>query len=152
MRRALQLLVGGTLAIWLAVSYPAYRLGGEVSLATSVLAALLCLVPTSATLLWAGWAQDQSPQQQIITILGGTGLRMVIVLGFGLVLSSCYPAVVIGAFRELLGLLGNSAWAPDRVPTITTLWAWLLVFYLITLGLEVVILVARNPKAFSDAS
>ncbi len=148
MNRALQFLVGGTLLFGAAVSYPAYRLGGEVSLATAALAGLLCLLPTSATLLWAGWALDQSPTRQLAMLLGGTGLRMAVVLGAGLALSPFYPGVVIHGLQIVLG----ASWEPSRLATITTLWLWLLVFYLVTLALEVAILVARNSKAFSDAS
>lgn len=153
MKRALQLLVAGTLAFGLAVSFPAYRIGGAVGLATAVLAGLLCLLPTTATLLWAGWARDQSPQRQLAMVLGGTGLRMAVVLGAGLAMSPYYPAVVIAGLRGVLGFLGNSSWAPAHEPTATAWWEWVLAFYLVTLALEVgILVVARSPRSVAPAS
>jgi len=149
-KRALQLLVAGTLVFGLAVSFPAYRLGGEVGLVTAALAGLLCLLPTTVTLLWAGWAQEQSPERQLVMVLGGTGVRMVVVLGAGLLMSPHYPAVVIAVLREVLGFLGNLNWTPAHEPTITAWWGWILAFYLVTLALEVGILVAaRTPVKHS---
>jgi hypothetical protein len=146
MKRGLQLLAGGTLAFWLAISFPVYRIGGEVSLATATLAGLLCLVPTSLTMLWAGWARDQSPHRQLAMLLGGTGLRMVVVLGAGLLLSPHYPAAVIEGLR----LAAGPTWTPPSELTVTSWWVWLMVFYLVTLALEVGILAAawmpKNPR------
>ena len=147
MKHALKLLIGGTGAFWLVVSYPAYRLGGEVSLVTAALAALLCLLPTTASLIWAGWARDQSPERQLLMMVGGTGLRMVAVLGAGLLLSPCYPAVVVAGLRQLRGLWSDVGWMPAQETTPITWWGWLLVFYLFTLALEVgIVVAARVPR------
>jgi hypothetical protein len=115
-------LVLGTLGLWLAAAAPARRLGGDLALLQSAVAALVCLVPAAVTLLWSGRALGGPPEQQLLAVLGGTGLRLfaVLVAGVGLFLS--VPA------------LGHAAFL-----------IWLVVFYLITLTLEVVLLVRRHP-------
>lgn len=150
MKQPLKLLLAGTLAFWLAASFPAYRLGGEIGLATATLAALLCLLPTAATLFFAGGGKEQPPSRQMLVLLGGTGLRMGMVLAIGLLLTPLYPAFVIAGLR---GLPGRSGWLPPEEPTITAWWTWILAFYLVTLALEVgVLAAARAPNSVSDAS
>jgi hypothetical protein len=83
----------------------------------SAVALSLCLVPTLVTLIWAGWALNQAPEQQLLTILGGTGLRMVLVLGIGLALYQLVPTFHRASF-----------------------WIVILIFYLFILALEVVLL------------
>jgi hypothetical protein len=124
MKRRLGLLTAGSLALWLAVSYPARLLGGESAVVYSAVAVALCLAPTLATLAWAGWALDQSPEQQLLMLLGGTGVRMGVVLGAGLALYTFVPY-----FQE------------------SGFWVWLLVFYLFTLALEMALLVAGRAAA-----
>jgi hypothetical protein len=124
MRRRLGLLIAGSLGAWLLLSYPAYRLGGESALLHSSVAVGLCLLPTALTLAWASWAFRQAPEQQMVMLLGGTGVRMAVVLGVGLILYSGVPAFQQNGFL-----------------------VWLLVFYLFTLALEMVLLVAGRPPA-----
>jgi hypothetical protein len=90
----------------------------------SLLAAGLCLFPTGATLLWSNWAWNQSPEQQLLVVLGGTGVRMAVVLGCGLALYSLAPYFQQQSF-----------------------WLCLLVFYLFTLALEMVLIVKGRPTA-----
>jgi hypothetical protein len=106
------------------VSYPAYVIWGETAPVYGAVALALCLVPTAATLLWAGWALDQSPEQQLGLVLGGTGVRMVFVLGAGLLLNSFVPYFQRQGF-----------------------WLWILGFYLLTLFLEMVLIVTGRPAA-----
>jgi len=120
--RRLQLLVGGSLGLWLAVSYPAWRLGGLEMLAYSAAALLLCLLPTVATLLLAIKAERQSPQNVLLMLLGGTGIRMFVVLGVGLLV--CLTLEV----------------------NVVAYWLWMLVFYLATLALEVTLLVLPGTR------
>jgi hypothetical protein len=87
-------------------------------------AALLCLVPSVAIVAWANIGSDLSPERLLLVVLGGTGLRMVVVLGAGLALSFLDPVFQDMAF-----------------------WIWLVVFYLITLTLEIGLLLRRNPAA-----
>jgi hypothetical protein len=84
----------------------------------------LCLVPGLITLAWTQHAAPGPPGQQIMVALSGTGLRLVLVLGAGLTL---YVGV---AYYQNLNF-----------------WVWLLVFYLFTLGWEVVLLVAGRGTA-----
>ena len=80
----------------------------------------LCLVPMAVTLVWVSWANRKTADQQLLAILGGTSVRMCFVLGAGLLLTNVVPIFV------------QHQW---------TFWVWLLVFYLVTLGLEIVVLV-----------
>jgi hypothetical protein len=57
-------------------------------------------------------------------VLGGTGMRMGVVLGAGLLLYSFVPLFAQQAF-----------------------WVWLLVFYLLTLAVEMVLVVKGNTEA-----
>jgi len=119
--RRLAILVGGALLLWLAVLFPAYQLGGDEAIFLSAVALALCLIPAVATMAWALRA-DTSPESQLLMILGGTGVRMGIVLGGGLLLTRLLPEHFPGAF-----------------------WIWLVVFYLFILGLEMTLLV-RGSK------
>jgi hypothetical protein len=117
-------LIGGSLLAWALLAYPARHLWGDSALVYSAVAVALCLVPTAATMLWAGWALRQSPEQQLVMVLGGTGVRMGVVLGAGLVLTSFVP------------FFGQQSF-----------WLWLLLFYLITLTLEMVLVVGGGPAS-----
>ena len=119
MTRRLVLFGVGMVALWLAVSYPAYRLGGTPALVCSAAAAGLCAIPTALTLLWGVWARDESSQQRLM-IVGGTGIRMAGVLGTGLILT----AAVSWIRDQHLGLF----------------WGWVLFFYLAALAWEMVLL------------
>jgi hypothetical protein len=97
----------------------------DSTLVCSPLALALCLVPSLATLAWVSWSARQAPEQQLTAALGGTGLRMFVVLGAGLFLSLSVP------------FLRQHALA---------FWIWTLVYYLGTLALEIVILVRAQPR------
>ena len=126
MTRRLLYLFGASAAFWLLVALPARHLGGgDAAVAYSGTALALCLVPGVVTLLWAGWALDKSPEQQLTLVLGGTGMRLFVVLGAAWALFASVPY-----FREHNGF-----------------WAWLLVFYLFTLALEMALLLAGRPAA-----
>ena len=116
--RRLVLMVGGTLAFWLLLAYPAHLIGGGRAVAYSATAMALCVVPAALTLAWAQRALAGSPGEQLTMVLGGTGLRMAFVLGAGLALYLTIP------YYQDLGF-----------------WVGVLVFYLFTLGWEMVLLV-----------
>jgi ABC-type spermidine/putrescine transport system permease subunit II len=116
--KRLVILIAGTLLAWGAAAYPARLLGGDAGLIYSAVAAALCLLPTALTLLWAEWVSRQSPEQQLTMVLGGTGIRMGVVMGIGLLLYLFLP------YFEQPGF-----------------WLWLLAFYLFTLALEMVLVV-----------
>jgi hypothetical protein len=123
--RRLKLFMGAALVFWVVLSYPTLRLGGSEALAYSAVAAGLCLVPTVVSMILAEWAVGRAPGNALWMLLGGTGIRMAVVLGVGLVVSARavpgIPEINVGAF-----------------------WLWILVFYLFTLALEVTLLTGRT--------
>ena len=120
MTKSLTVLVAGTLVVWLVVFYPAQLLGGETALVFSAVAGLVCLVPAAATLVWGRWARKGPPELQLAAVMGGMGVRMAVVLGIGMALFFLVPY-----FQHASFLL------------------WVVVFYLITLSLEVGLLLAH---------
>jgi ABC-type multidrug transport system permease subunit len=114
-------LIAGCAALWLVLGFPAYYLDGELGLAQSAAAAVLCLVPTTVTLLWCDLVVGKSPELQLAAVLGGTGIRMAFVVGIGLVMFLNLPVFHSPAF-----------------------WIWIVVFYLGTLTLEIVLVVKRQ--------
>ncbi len=126
MIRRLALLLGLSLALWVVIVFPARRLGDELALPYSAVALGLCLIPAAATLLW-GEFSNRSPAQQLLLALGGMGVRVAFVLGAAAGLYFLVPY-----FQE------------------THFWVWVLVFYLITLALEMtLLLVGRAPAGDS---
>ncbi len=121
MKRSLCFLIGGVLSLWLVICYPAYLLWGESAMAFSAVAALLCVVPTAATLIWSQRALKGTPEQQLLAVLGGTGVRMICVIAAAMVL---YHSI---SFFHHQGF-----------------WIWVIVFYLLTLSLEISLVVAGN--------
>ncbi len=123
MFRRLILLVAGCLAFWGMLAYPTFRLGTIQALTDSAIAAGLCLLPAVGTLTLGYFTVSGKPHDQLWVVLGGTGIRMGTVLGLGLILSWLNPH-----FQQV------------------GFWAWVLVFYLFTLGLELVLLVSGKAK------
>jgi hypothetical protein len=120
----LLLLIGGALAFWLLAALPARHLGGgDVAVAYSGTAVLLCLVPAVATLVWAGYANKQGPREQLTVVLGSTGLRL-----FGVALAAMALRRLVPFYREEDGF-----------------WTWLIVSYLVVLALEVALLLGGRP-------
>ena len=108
------------MALWVLLYFPARYVWGQEAAVYSLVAAGLCLVPTSLTLAWATRKVGRSADQQMLLVLAGIGVRMTFVLGVGLALSLAVPYFQQQSF-----------------------WVWLLVFYLFTLGLEMVLLRGR---------
>ena len=121
------LLIGSTVALWVAVALPARWAWGDAAAVQSGVAALLCLVPACVSLLWAGWAYAQPADKQLTMVLGGTGLRLFVIVGGAFALCQAVP--YFGA-RDAPGFL-----------------IWVLVFYLFTLTLETVLSLAGRPAA-----
>jgi hypothetical protein len=114
-------LVGGVAAFWLLLAIPARHLGGgDDAVWQSGLAALLCLVPATAVMLWAEWAFRRDAAQQTYVVLGGGALRLFVVLAAAVVLTQ-----VAGLFAGQIAFL-----------------LWLGVFYLFTLALEIGLLLS----------
>ena len=125
MIRRLFLLLVGSATFWLLVALPARMLGGgNAAVLYSGTALLLCLLPMAATLVWTEYALRQSPEQQLVAVLGGTGVRMAVVLGGAWLLFASVPF-----YREHAGF-----------------WIWVLVCYLFTLALEIVLMLAGRAS------
>src|SRR4051794_29235589 len=132
MRRVL-FLIGSSLLFWLLTSLPFRMLAGDRDAGDAAVvyagtAVLLCLIPTSLTLLWSSYALKQAPEQQLTAVLGGTGLRIFGVLLMGFALYRWVPY-----FQKYPGF-----------------WPWLLVSYLVTLALEMTILLAGRPDPLAS--
>ena len=122
----LLLLIGGALAFWLLAGLPARMLGGgDEALVFSGTAVLLCLPPMAATLIWANWVKDKSAHDQLMMVLGGTGLRIGFVIAGALIVYFAIP------------------YFQGRI----AFWIWVLVVYLAALALDVVLIVAGRPGA-----
>lgn len=122
--RRLGILLAGSLLFWGLTAGLAYLLWEnqrEVALGYSLTALALCLIPAAGTMLWIHWSAMNAPDQQLVTALGGTGIRMFFVLGVGWMLSS------------QVAFFGRQ-----------TFWIWLLLFYLFVLALEMILLVGRK--------
>ena len=82
---------------------------------------------TGASFAWAAWAYRQPIEKQLAMVLGGTGVRLFVVLGGAYALNSSVPYL---REHETPGFL-----------------AWVLVFYLFTLMLETALSVSSRPAA-----
>ncbi len=123
----LALFVGLTAAVWLLLVIPArhwwgdpdrYWLCDAVTVGSAV-ALAVCLVPATVTLAWSLWSLGKPPEQQVTAVLGGTGLRLFVVAG-----------VAFACYQQVEFLRQDGAY----------FWMWILVFYGVTLALEVVFL------------
>jgi hypothetical protein len=74
------------------------------------------------TLAW--WQRQKSPSQQLVLVLGGTGVRLAFVLLAGVALYAAVPALQHDGF-----------------------WLWLVIFYLLTLAMESKLLLAPRSAA-----
>ena len=118
MIKPLMVMILATLAFWLALVFPVCYFLGELSaIMFSGTAAVICLLPTTVTLAWALLAFRSQPEQQFLAVLGGTGVRLVFVIGMAMALYQLVPAFQYQRF-----------------------WLWVVGFYLLTLILEMVLL------------
>jgi hypothetical protein len=122
--KRLGLLIGGSLLFGGAVAYPAYCLAGEAGLVFNAVALALCLIPAAATMLLAEWSFRKSPDMFLLAVLGGTGVRMFVVLGAAWVICQGQPYFQDMGFIVSVG-----------------------VFYLFTLALEMVALLSGRVGA-----
>jgi hypothetical protein len=119
--RRVGLLITLTLLIWSAAAYLANRLWGSAAVLQSLAAVVLCLVPAAFTLYWSLRARDRTAEARLFAMLGGMGMRMAVVLGLGCVLYALVPVLHSDSF-----------------------WVWLILFYLVTLALEVGLLLVGS--------
>jgi len=129
MIRALGQLWTGTIALWLLAALPAWLLSPETGLLDITVASLLCLAPMTATMLWCHYALRGAPEQQLLAVLGGTGVRLFVVLLGSIGLFFAVDALARPAFL-----------------------VWVVVFYLLTLTLEVILVVQRQNAASGTAA
>jgi hypothetical protein len=133
--RSLGVLSLGVLAFWAVLAGVVYLLWDHLAPADaavtfertfthSVVAMLLCLLPCVVTFLWANRGGQQSPEQLLLAVLGGTGVRMFFVLGVSLALTTVVP------YFKGIGF-----------------WLWVLAFYLFTLTLEMRLLIRARSAA-----
>jgi hypothetical protein len=121
-RKKIVNLVLGTLAFAGVGAIVSHYLWPEVPIPLfSIVAAGLCLVPTVVTLVWASQIGNRNPESQLLMVLGGTAVRMALVLAVGLLLYYTVPTFGRMSF-----------------------WIVILVFYLFTLGFEVTILANQS--------
>ena len=114
-------------ALWLLTCGPAFWIAGWRGVYGSAAAATVCGVPGLATLVLYHWScQKRSDRWRIAAILGGTIVRMVVVMGAGAILHATMEGF------DLLGFL-----------------IWLMLFYLASLTAEVLLLV-RGEKSSAD--
>lgn len=125
MTKKIYTLIVGTLAFGGAAALASRYFWPDVPIPLFCLvAAIMCLVPTVATLIWACRTSNRQPEQQLLLVLGGTAVRMVLVLAVGLLLYFTVPA-----FERM------------------SFWIVVLVFYLFTLGLEIALLLSGSVKS-----
>ena len=119
MSRALLVLVIASLCCWACLALPAALVLGPDTLAFSAVALALCLGPAALTLA-LGWNMErQNAAYQLGIVLGGTGLRM-----FSVLAAAAAVYLLVPYFHQL------------------QFWIWIIVFYLLTLALEMRILLA----------
>lgn len=83
----------------------------------------LTFVPAALTLAWVVFSYRTTPDMQLLASLGGSGVRMAVALGGGMMLTNAQPASFDSPF-----------------------WCWLVLFYLVLLGYEITLLVRGQPK------
>ena len=121
MIRSLGQLWAGTIVLWLLSALPAWLISPETGLLDITVACGLCLAPMTATLLWCHQAFRGAPEQLLLAVLGGTTVRLFVVLGGSIGLFFAVEALARPGFL-----------------------VWVVLFYLLTLTLEVVVVVRRQ--------
>jgi len=121
--RPLAILIGSTAAMSLLIALPGGLLLGESGVVFPAVAALLCVVPACVTFLLARLTREVAPEQEMFVILGGSGLRM---------------------FLVLIGAMALKAGAPYFEPF--SFLISVLFFYMFTLLIEVMLLVRRQTE------
>ena len=119
--KSLLLLAGAPIALWAVLLYPGWLLWGDAALLHSALALALCLVPALVTFAITQRLTAR-PEARLMVTLGASGVRMGVALGAGLALYKSFPETFPAVFLY-----------------------WLVVFYLLVLGIEVYLLVRHRP-------
>jgi hypothetical protein len=102
---------------------PAYWVGGPLAVVGSAVATGICWLPTVATFGFQRWSWQKGGNWRVGSILGGMLVRVVVVFGAGVALSTWRPELDLSHFL-----------------------IWLMWFYLASLTVEVYLL-ARSGSA-----
>jgi hypothetical protein len=127
MMRQLAQLWAGSLALWMVLASGGWLVAGTTGVIDTAVACGLCLVPMTLTMLWCHHAFRGAAEQQLMAVLGGTGVRLLVVIAGGIALYHSVAELHRPAFL-----------------------LWVVVFYLGTLTLEIV-LVVRRQNALAEA-
>lgn len=119
------LLAGSAVLALALAAYPAWAVDGQRGLLQGGAAMLLSSLPALGTMAWA-LRPGQAPEHQLVAILGGTGVRMAVVLAGGFLLNWAWPD-----------------WFNDNF------WIWLGAFYLYTLTVETILVFGQKSRAAS---
>jgi len=125
--KRLGLLITGSLVLWAVLLCPAWLLWQERALLHSAVALGLCLIPALGTMAWVVAAKQRSAEAQLLAVLGGTGVRLALVAGVGVSLYKLQGEYFTEVFL-----------------------AWLLIFYLAILALEVILVVKDSASKERD--
>lgn len=115
--------------LWLLIALPARAAWGDATVLASAVALAVCLLPALGSLAWVMWSWTRPVETQFVAGMGGTGIRL-----FGVV------AVSIGLVQNVPFLAENGF-----VP-------WVVLLYLLTLGLEVGLLLWAWPTGNTVSS
>ena len=121
--KSLVLFLLGALLFGAATLGIGYAIAGDDSLLQGGVAFALTFVPAALTLAWVVLSGRAEPNQQLLASLAGAGIRMAVVLGGGIWLTRSMSQLFDDAF-----------------------WYWLVLFYLVFLGLEIALLVRQQPR------
>jgi hypothetical protein len=119
-------LILGTALLWAATTLPAGLALDARHLTMGSVAAVVCLVPSTLTLVWSRASLRRPPEERVLAALGGVAVRIVAAAGGG-----------VGAYFLVAELREKPYW----------FCLWILVFYLGTLVVETALVVrdARRP-------
>ena len=132
MSRTLGYFLGGALVGWLALAGGGYAIKRDYGLLCAGVAGLICIIPTTISLIFTLWSNGKSASEQLMAVVGGMGVRMVAVLGLSLAVFLTVPQFQEDQGRQL------------------TFWSFVLVGYLGTLAWET-FLAARSRDAAKPA-
>lgn len=118
-------LIAAAAAFWLLAAIPARYVWGDIAAIHGGAAVLLCLVPAVATMLWVGRSFRTDPQQATLAALGGSGVRMFVVL-----------LAALGLYARVPPFQGEEAFL-----------LWVAGAYLFVLFVEIILLVRRSGSA-----
>jgi hypothetical protein len=123
--RTLGFFLAGALVGWAVLAGVGHALypDKDFGLLCAGLAGLIAIVPTAMSLLMTLWSNNKTGSEQLMALVGGMGLRMLVVLGTSLAVFVPESPFHLPQLRE------------DRNRELT-FWAFVLISYLATLAWE----------------